>query len=112
MRIFTGVCVGIVNIKIILAKELKHGIIYPSKGTKQKGNIMAKKVPAYIKEEARKLSNALKSIKKYAETIEEWVDDNTDINGFDFFLDNKLDNPYEFRGYHALLLALEEAVEE
>lgn len=73
---------------------------------------MAKQVPAYIKEEARKLNNALVSVRKHASAIEKWVDEQTNVDGSDFFYDNKLDNPYEFRGYHALLSALEEAAAE
>ena len=73
---------------------------------------MAKQVPAYIKEEARKLNNALVSVMKHASNIEKWVDEQTNAESMDFFYENKLDNPYEFRGYHALLNALEEAAEQ
>lgn len=73
---------------------------------------MAKQVPAYIKEEARKLHNALISVSKHASAIEKWVDEQTNADSMEFFHENKLDNPYEFRGYHALLRALEETVEQ
>lgn len=71
---------------------------------------MAKRVPEYIKEEARRLNNALAAVSKHASTIEEWVDKNTDVDSFDFFCDNKLDNPYEFN-LADVLAALEAAVE-
>ena len=73
---------------------------------------MAKQVPAYIKEEARKLNTALISVKKHASAIEKWVDEQTDADSMDFFYENKLDNPYEFVGFHGLLKALNEAVEQ
>ena len=72
---------------------------------------MANKVPAYIKEEARKLNRALNAVAKHAETIEAWVENNTDIDGWNFFCDNHLDNAYEFR-LDLVLEALEDAVNQ
>lgn len=70
---------------------------------------MANKVPAYIKEEARKLNNALAAVKKHAHTIEAWVENNTNTSGYEFFMENRLDMPYEFN-LAETLEALEEAV--
>ena len=72
---------------------------------------MAKQVPAYIKEEARKLNNALAMVAKYAQNIENWVENNTNVDGMDFFYYNNLDKPYEFN-YEQVLEELQAAVEE
>ena len=72
---------------------------------------MANKVPAYIKEEARKLNNALVAVKKHSQAIEAWVENNTEVDGMEFFHNNTLDNPYEFR-LDWVLEALEDAVNQ
>lgn len=72
---------------------------------------MAKQIPAYIKEDVRKLNNALVMVAKYVQNIENWVDSNTNVDGMDFVCYNHLDNPYEF-DYERVLEELQAAVEE
>ena len=53
--------------------------------------------PKYIINKAKALNKALVQVARLAEELEDWVEkQDTDIDAYDFFLDNHLDNPYEF----------------
>lgn len=72
---------------------------------------MAKQIPTYIIKEVEALNKALANVIKHSRTIESWVNKNTNVDGDDFFYDNRLDIPYEFDA-EATIEALQEALAE
>ena len=63
---------------------------------------MKKKIPGYIIHDCEHLETYLNKVAKIANEIEAWVSANTDADGCDFFLDNHLDNPYEYRADYTM----------